>query len=270
MKTIEVTSIIRYPLKSCKGTSLQKCDVIKKGLLLDRHWALFDKDNQAITGRQYPSLLDLEIIPNGNEIRIMKENSMILKIPTTHQGVEHETLKVFSYSAYGNEVSKTANEWFSEYLGVKCRLMSSSVAEKRKVLSKHGGRDGDILGFSDQAPLLLISEASLADLNERMDSPIGMERFRPNIVVKGCDAYEEDSWTEIAIGDCRLKIIQRCERCIFTTIDPVTKLKSEDREPLTTLQKYRQVDSGGVVFGVHLVPTYPGTISIGDQLTLLE
>jgi len=169
----------------------------------------------------------------------------------------------------GERVSDYANEWFSEYLDKSVKLLYAGKL-KRPVLSKHGGKDGDIVSFADQAPILLVSTASLTNLNSRLDSPIPMNRFRPNLIVKGSEAFAEDNWKFIKIGECEFEVIQSCERCIFTTIDIETKKKDKYREPLKTLMKYRTNATGGPIFGVHIVPRKLGMVKVEDQLEVIE
>ena len=179
-------------------------------------------------------------------------------------------MNIFSYDAYGTLVSHELNEWFSDYLDLPCRLMKVSLNENRPVLPKHGGKVGDRVGFGDQAPILILSEASMADLNKRLEDPIGLERFRPNIVISGVEAYDEDHWNILQIGAVTLRVIQQCERCVLTTIDNETKLKHPKSEPLRTLSAYRKGRRGGVVFGVHAVPINTGTIHLQDNLSVVN
>ncbi len=142
--------------------------------------------------------------------------------------------------------------------------------EQRPILSKHGGGPEEIVGFSDQAPILIISEASLEEVNSRLENEVEMTRFRPNIVVSNCNAYEEDTWKEIRIGDTQLRIIQSCERCVLITIDPTTLVKHSRAEPLTTLGQYRIGPRGGIIFGVHAVPITEGTISLENPIEVIK
>ena len=118
-------------------------------------------------------------------------------------------------------------------------------------------------------PILLILEASLEDLNARLENPVSMRNFRPNIVVKGCDSFEEDIWKRIKIGECEFRVVQKCERCVFTTIDPDTLEKNKKAEPLRTLANYRRTSGNDVAFGVHMIPEKLGTIRLGDQVEVI-
>jgi uncharacterized protein len=120
---------------------------------------------------------------------------------------------------------------------------------------------GDIVSFADGYPLLLISEASLADLNQRLETPLEMRRFRPNLVISGCEPYAEDRLRTLRIGGVSFRAVKRCERCMVTTVDPDTAERG--REPLRTLARYR-LEEGKVWFGMNLIHDGPGRLSLGD------
>lgn len=264
-----VSDLIRYPLKSCKGAHHNQLPVDARGFVYDRQWALFDTDGQVITGRQKPKLLDIEVNINDKTVEISVKNSMKFSW-SIDEGQGLQEAKIFSNDVKGKHVNQEADQWFSEYLGQKCIMLKTDHTVHRPVLSKHGGKSGDEVHFSDQAPILLVSEGSLEDLNSRLEKPITMERFRPNIVLNGPAPYEEDTWQKIKIGPCIFEVLQCCERCIFTTIDPTTKKKDPTKEPLRTLATYRKVESGGVIFGVHLIARQTGIITLGDEVSILE
>ena len=124
------------------------------------------------------------------------------------------------------------------------------------------------IAFSDSFPLLLISESSLIDLNKRVNEEITLRRFRPNLVLKNTDPYQEDKWETIRIGDCKLEIVKPCTRCVLTTVDPETG-KFAGKEPLKTLAKYRKFN-GEVVFGQNLIPRSSGKIKVGMKVDILK
>jgi uncharacterized protein YcbX len=159
-----------------------------------------------------------------------------------------------------------ADLWLSDFLDHPCRLAFMDEACRRPI-SSSGGRPGETVSFADGYPCLLISTASLADLNARLADPLPMDRFRPNLVVTGCEAYAEDGWRKIAIGQTVFRFAGLCPRCSVTTVDQTSGLRSSE-EPLRTLVTYRQRERG-VVFGVNLIPEHTGEITVGDQVTVL-
>ena len=267
-----IKHIITYPIKSTAGIQHNVLQVDRSGLKHDREWALFDSNNQCITGRDHPELMKLSCTIDDNQLIVRLHSQDALKVPLDIDTDDEQT-NIFSYTAFGSPQSDGINQWFSDYIRKPWRLLRSNTTGKRKVLSKHGGNPSeDSLRFSDQAPILLLTEASLALLNDRLESPIGMDRFRPNIIIDGTPPHEEDTWSIIQIGQLKLKIIQPCVRCIFTTIDPSTLQKHPSAEPLRTLATYRNNIGGnkGVIFGMHAVPINEGKINKDMQIRILN
>ncbi|MEE9373087.1 MAG: MOSC N-terminal beta barrel domain-containing protein [Saprospiraceae bacterium] len=265
---MKVTNILRYPIKSCKGEYLNTTEITSKGLRYDRNWALFNSKWQVITGRQYPQMLNIKVDIKDNNVTVILDDQPQVTFKTNTINTTTINAKIFSYDIAGISVGNNIDQWFSEYLLQEVHMLYTAD-QKRPVLSEHGGKKGDIISFADQAPILLLSEESLTDLNRRLLAPITFQRFRPNIVVSGCEAYAEDNWKEIKIGECTFEVIQKCERCIFTTIDPKTKIKHPQKEPLKTLATYRKNINGGVDFGVHLVPKKLGEIHLSEEINVI-
>jgi hypothetical protein len=156
--------------------------------------------------------------------------------------------------------------WFSEFLGSPCQLVFMPEESKRPIEPGYA-QNGDIVSFADAFPLLLISQSSLDDLNSRLEKPVPMNRFRPNIVVKGCSPFDEDNWKRINIGGLVLRLAKACSRCVTTTVDQETGIQG--KEPLATLSQYRKID-GEVHFGQNAVPESSGTLCIGDSVEIIE
>jgi uncharacterized protein YcbX len=159
---------------------------------------------------------------------------------------------------------KAAN-WFSLFLNISARLVFMP-SESRRLVDPHYSDGRQIVSFADGFPFLLISEASLGDLNRRLKKPLEMERFRPNLVVKGCQPYEEDSWKSIRIGDISFQVSKPCSRCVITTIDPSDG--TTDKEPLRTLATYRATQ-GKVLFGQNLIHESEGTVEVGMEVEVV-
>jgi hypothetical protein len=125
----------------------------------------------------------------------------------------------------------------------------------------------DIVSLADAFPLLLISQPSLDDLNERLAVPVPMNRFRPNLVVNGCGAFDEDRWKGIRIGDILLRVVKPCSRCVTTTVDQATGIQG--KEPLVTLSQYRKFN-GKVCFGQNVIPENDAVVNIGDRVEIIS
>jgi uncharacterized protein YcbX len=151
-------------------------------------------------------------------------------------------------------------QWFSDWLNFSVRVVRIADGYIRKVNPQYAVTEGDHTGFADGFPILLISEESLQDLNSRLASSIPMNRFRPNIVVKGCEPYAEDIWNKIKINNVELAVVKPCPRCEVTTIDKDTLERS--KEPLKTLGKYRK-HTLGAIFGQNVIPINEGKLKVG-------
>jgi uncharacterized protein YcbX len=158
---------------------------------------------------------------------------------------------------------EAASSWMSATLERPLRVLYMPDTHQRPV-NPARARPSDIVSFADAYPFLAISEASLADLNARLETPVGMDRFRPNIVVSGIAAYGEDSWQTLRLGAIGFRAPKRCDRCSVTTVDPASGVRG--KEPLRTLAKYRQED-GKVWFGMNLIHDHEGVLAVGDRVS---
>lgn len=265
---ISVSDIAVYPVKSTAPLALQSAVVEPMGLALDRRWLLLGANNEMLTARQFPQMLDLSVRRAGDRVQIATPTEVFGELDLANEQAASVEFKLWSEQVNGSPVDPKIDAGLSRFMGQNCRLVYRSKNTARPILAKNGGKEGDIINYADAAPILLLSEASVDDLNQRLDQPIKIERFRPNIVVKGCTAFAEDEWKTISINGATFDVVQGCKRCVFTTIDPITKEKHPQGEPLRTLATYRPHPRGGVSFGVHLIPRKLGTISIGDILTV--
>ena len=268
----KIFGLYSYPIKSTGMQSHKTIKIDHLGLEGDRQWAVIDEQMNCLTSRDYPQFLYLDCLDSPDYLTIQYQNNEVGKIEKLQftNGTEID-FNIHSYMAHGLKLlSHPINDWLSTFINTKCQLVLLDHKRQRPVLSKHGGSDGEIVGFSDQAPILIISEASLAEVNSKLDEKVEMNRFRPNIVVSNCTPYEEDTWKEIKIGAIHLRIIQPCERCVLITIDPSTLVKHARAEPLTTLSKYRKGPRGGIIFGVHAIPITEGTINLDDPIEVIQ
>ena len=141
--------------------------------------------------------------------------------------------------------------------------------ERARTTEAGYGRDDDKVAFADGYPLLLIGQASLDDISHKVGRPLDMLRFRPNLVIEGSEAFAEDGWKRIRIGDVEFRLVKSCSRCILTTVDPQTGVRDELREPLATLMTYRKQENG-TMFGQNLVNDGNGVLEVGMPVTILE
>ena len=251
-----------YPIKSCGGVSLQGADLKATGLRYDRRWMLVDEGGGFLSQRRHPgiALICPHITPDS--LVVSAPGMPDLEIPLEGEPEEQIGVEVWGDAQRGAPVGGYADRWFRRFLGSPCRLVRKPDDDVRPVDSAYA-RGGDQTSFADAFPLLLISEASLEDLNRRLESPVLMNRFRPNLVVRGCEPYAEDGWREVRVGDAVFRATEPCARCAVTTVDQASGERG--REPLRTLTTYRNV-GGEVLFGRNLIHTSLGTVSVGDPV----
>ena len=161
------------------------------------------------------------------------------------------------------EVSTKVSSWFSEHLSMPCRLVAFPEGHTRIVDLRYNLGESQV-SLADGYPLLIIGQASLDDLNSRMEVPLPMNRFRPNVVFTGGDPYVEDEWKQFKIGSSTFAAVKPCGRCVLPTVDQDTGIMG--REPLATLNKYRKRD-GKVYFGMNLIPIDCNLIKVGDEIS---
>jgi uncharacterized protein len=265
---ITVSEIYIYPIKSTAGISLERSIVEKIGLVQDRRRAVVSLEkNRIITARENQKLFGIRTQILGNELLLSSPTSS-LSVPLSPANHEIVHVKLWAEENHpGIRYTKEIDNWFSEQLGEDCFLIFMGGNCQREfpkgMASGYEGLPGDTVSYADDYPLLVASEASLADLNSRLETPVTMKHFRPNIVLSGSEAFEEDTWTKFRIGECEFELAQQCPRCVMTTINPETGIKHK-HEPLKTLASYRRTPAGGAPFGAQAVPRKLGTIKIGD------
>lgn len=266
---MEVTQIFVYPVKSLGGISLSESYLTEKGLKYDRRWLLVDGKNKLITQRSHPQLVLFycKLVESGIEVTYSKDGSHCLIPFVPSQTASKEFVGVWDDEVEVMEVDAEVNQWFSERIGEKVRLMFQPDDSFRPIDARYAVTPADQVSVADGYPVLIISEASLADLNKRLQEPVEMLRFRPNLVIGGTEVYEEDTLESIRIGKAGLKGVKNCGRCIMITNDPVHAVLA--KEPLKTLSSYRKVGSK-VIFGRNFLVRNVGRIKVGDRLEMLS
>ncbi|HYO51464.1 MOSC domain-containing protein [Archangium sp.] len=265
-----LTSITIYPLKSCAGLPLARATVEPLGLQHDRRWMAVRPDGSFLTGRELPALVRVRAVPGPSGLHLSAPDMPGLEVPLPPAGAPRLDITIWKDTCSAARTHADADRWLSEYLGQPVLLVHVDERMQRRVDPTYATPE-DHVGFADGFPLLLISEASLADLNQRLAHPVPMARFRPNLVVDGCAAFAEDGWKRLRIGTVELTGVKLCARCVLTTVDPETARADPRQEPLRTLATYRRVSSrNGVMFGQNVTVQRPGEIRVGDAVEILE
>ncbi|WP_010181676.1 MOSC domain-containing protein [Aquimarina agarilytica] len=256
MNSLKIKSLFIYPLKSCGGTDVIQISVDNNGLKYDRNFAVINKNNTIITAREYPKLLKIETLLKKSKLSIHLENETF-QIDHNLFSDQIITVQLFNEIVKAESSEHYINNQLSEYLGEQCKLVKFSTIEN-SIKNK---------AFNDVSPIHLISEASLNDLNNKLKNPFTAHSFRPNIVISGGEAYEEESWKTLKIGTCKFKVVSKTARCSMITIDPKSLQKNKNQEPLRTLATYKKEDKS-VNFGIYLEPINFGDFSIDDKIEI--
>jgi uncharacterized protein len=265
---LTVSELYIYPIKSLGGIALNTATLTDRGFEHDRRWMLVDANDRFLSQREVNTmaLLKVQLTENGLLVQNSSRPGAELLIPFAPQTSETLTVTVWSNHCRAIRVSDAADAWFTQQLGLPCKLVYMPDSTRRLVDGRYA-HDKEITSFSDAFPLLLISQASLDDLNSRLEVPVPMNRFRPNIVFKGGTAFLEDSMKEFEINGITFFGAKPCARCVVTTIDQQTAAKA--KEPLKTLSSYR-TKNNKIYFGQNLLYQGSGHISIGDTITIHE
>lgn len=264
MENLCLSQINIYPIKSLGGITLQQAEVEEKGLKYDRRWMLVDAHGTFITQRKHFQLALLQVNIKDDQITVFHKQDPDQRISFLLNESTGVTIPVniWDDESNGLEVSILVSDWFSEFMKMKVRLVRMPEQEKRFVDPRYA-RAREVVSFADGYPILLIGQASLDGLNERLESPVPMNRFRPNLVFTGGMPHGEDQFNAFQIGEVQFTAVKPCARCVLTTIDQQTGVKG--LEPLKTLASYRTIN-GKVMFGQNLLHEGTGTLHVGDQI----
>jgi uncharacterized protein YcbX len=254
-----------YPIKSLGGISLQSSKVQERGLEYDRSWVLVDETNTFFTQRDFPemALIKVAIGNYGLHLQHKRKNIEPLTVPFNFDHSKKDNVVIWDDTVEGEFYDQTIDDWFSGILGIKCHFVKMPESTKRIVDETYA--KNKTVSFADAYPFMIIGQASLDDLNSRMEKPLPMNRFRTNFVFTGGQPFEEDRWKEFKIGKVIFEAVKPCARCVITTTNQETAERLH--EPLLTLSKFRKIDDK-VMFGMNLICHSTGSISIGDLIEL--
>lgn len=269
---MHVSSLYLYPVKSLRGFAVPAAEVDALGLVGDRRFLVVDDHGQFLTQRTLPRMALIETALTARDLVLRAPHTGACSVPRRAVGPV-ETLSVRIWKSEGLLAEDCGVEvavWLSDFLRTPCRLVRIGEKFTRPIMKPGKARPGDILNFADGCPFMVISEASLADLNDRLDESLPMNRFRPSFVVAGCGAFAEDTWTRFRVGDVTFRSAGPCLRCLVTTTDQLTAERG--KEPLRTLARYRRDPAGPteVKFGQNLIhETKSGHLQVGDPVEIL-
>lgn len=275
---IRVSELNIYPIKSCKGTALSHAAVGTYGLEGDRALMVTEPDGHFVTQRELSrmALIHPQWSATGGQtgaqaaITLTAPDMPALTVPIDPQG-KRLVGQVWKSQVSVADQGDAAAAWLSTFLGTSLRLVAPAPDFQRPLNPHYAKRESDTTAFADGYPELLISQAALDDLNVRLvekgAEPVPMNRFRPNIVVSGCEPFAEDTWAQVRIGTVVFDLVKPCPRCPIPTIDQEAGVRT--KEPIKTLNTYRRTADGSVMFGQNLIHANTGLIQVGDAVEVL-
>jgi len=261
-----ISSLIYYPIKACRGFEIESTQVERMGFQDDRRMMVVTPEGDQVTQREHSKLAWVLPKLKDGAITLSAPNFDSIQFNVQTIGITQPVNIWKSLGVQAIDQGDESAQWFSDWLGESVRLVHIADGHKRMVNEIYSVYPDDHTGFADGYPILIISEESLQDLNSRLDEPVLMNRFRPNLVVKGCEPFAEDTWNKIKIGDVELAIVKPCARCVVTTIDKETLVQK--KEPLKTLAKYRNHELGAI-FGQNVIPLNGGRLQLGMNVEVL-
>ncbi|MDN6318868.1 MAG: MOSC domain-containing protein [Marinobacter sp.] len=262
---MKVHSLYIYPVKSLAGIEVSSFEMDDFGPKGDRRWMIVDSDRHFVTQRALPELarVTTSLADRVVSVHVPGEGDFTL------QATDQE-LRVLVWRDWVKalKAEPAVSEALSRFCGKELQVVYMPDSSFRRV---DVGRVTEYrrVGFADGFPLLITSLASLNELNLRLNAPVAMRRFRPNIVIEGAPAWQEDNWRKLNLGDQSFGIVKPCSRCVVTTVDPDTGIKDSGLQPLRMLSSYRRT-SEGVIFGQNAIHETPGVIHVDDPATVIE
>lgn len=261
-----LSQLYLYPIKSLSGIQVQRWKVDKNGLQFDRKWMLVDHERQFLSQRRLPKMALIKT-------RITEPNLIVSApgMPELYLSLHPETgndieVGIWRDICIAKAVSEQADAWFSSFLQTDCRLVYHPDESRRQVDQRYA-MPSDQTAFADGFPFLIISESALHALNQAMSVEIGMNRFRPNLVIADCESHAEDSWRRIRINGIEFRLPKPCSRCSVPGIDPATAISG--KEPLATLNRTRRWENK-LYFGQNALHNSEGELAVGNTVDILE
>ncbi|REE96388.1 MOSC domain-containing protein [Thermomonospora umbrina] len=260
---VVVTALHIYPVKSAAGVTLTEAQMNMTGLRHDRAFMLIRPDGRHLSQREAPGLAQVHPEYDGAKLTV---HTTLAPTPLICEPIDGPARRVTVHGrpCQGIDQGDEAAAWFTAALGRPCRLVPFTGTRSTT-------RGDGTLTYADGAPLSVLSTESLNDLNRRLDSPLPIDRFRPNLVLTGLGPYGEDTATRLRLGTTEIELTAFCGRCLILNTDQRTARR--ERTPLHTLAGYRTRTSEAgraIVFGRLAVPRVPGPLSVGDRVTVLE
>lgn len=269
---MHVASLHLYPVKSLRGISVAEVEIDELGLVGDRRFMVVNAEGVGLTQRSHARMALIGTALTATELILSDEVHGTVEVARHPEpGAPLRSTTIFSTGGLqAEDCGETVADWLSRVLEEPCRLVRVGPAFQRP-LKPSKAKPGDAIAFADAYPFMVVSEASLAELNDRLaargSEPLPMNRFRPTLVISGAQPFEEDTWAAVMIGAIRLRAGGPCARCLVTTTDQLTGIRGH--EPLRTLATYRRdaQETTKINFGQNLIhETKHGVMRVGDAV----
>ncbi len=269
---MHLSGIFTYPIKSCGALAHHEIELDKRGPVWDRRWMVTDSDGMFLTQRELPQLAIIQPRFEDGSLYLSAPGMSEISLPLEREPGDIWRVQVWRDTCAAWDEGDELATWLSDFLNADARLARMADDFVRPVDLTYAAPNTPV-GFADAFPLLIVSEASLDDLNQRLNErgkeALPMSRFRPNLVVSGVDAFAEDRWKTVQIGDVLLDVVKPCARCATTTVDQVTGTVPDSAEPLATLNTFRK-QNGKVMFAQNAIHRAPGIVRVGDVVAEIQ
>jgi hypothetical protein len=257
---MHLTSLHRYPIKACRGHAIDSAVVDALGFVGDRRFMLVDSNDRFVSQREAAVLATVTPTFDGSILTVDAPGVETLVLELDPQGASRD-VTIWNDQVTATDQGDHAAEWFAEVVGHPCRLVHFGGEATRRLDPRYSPTPDAETAFADGYPVLAVLQESLDNLNHRLEHPVPMARFRPNIVLTGAPAWSEDAWTTLELGDVTFDAVKPCARCTVLTVDQQTGARDPQQEPLRTLATFRNIPGRGTMFGVNLVARGNGVVS---------
>lgn len=263
---MKIEELFIYPIKSARSQKVNSLSISHMGPDGDREWMLIDREGKFLSQRRLPKMATIEVFLEEESLTVGLEK-MFFKISKKNSFQRTVSVELWGGSFEAALEPLLYSQGLSQYLGVDCQLVRHMPRTQRQLKSDRHDWNPEVR-FADQRPLQLLNLKSLEDLNQRLEQPVSVDRFRANILFSGSEAFEEERWNRIKIGNVVLAQPKKCARCNVITVDQKIGL-STGVEPLRTLSSYRK-EQGKVYFGTLWIPQNDGQITDQHSLEVLD
>jgi hypothetical protein len=260
---MHIAALNIHPIKSCRAVAVDQVEVDRYGLVGDRRLMLVRSDGRFVSQREFPALATLTPTLRDGTLFVTGGSGAAIELKIDLAGPLRAVSVWGGNVIQANDQGDAVSGWFTEQLGAAVRLVAFGLQARNPIDADYSSRLGAETAFTDGYPIMAVNQASLDDLNRRLDVPVPMSRFRPSIVVADAVAWNEDDWHEVRFGDIECDVVKPCARCVITTTDQRTGAVDTQQEPLRTLATFRTHPGLGAIFGQNIVPRGTGMLRVG-------